>query len=172
MKKSKMCIFIISLLLLVAITGCSSSMGSSDGQQDDASTGAYVGVPEAVSDCYVGYLELAKTDRSSAVKKYCHFEDSESMELTASAPNLLDYEIISWQELADSLWEVRVKLVSELFPSGTYGAHYVGAINGSYYVMINTEHIPDELKNGVEITPVEPYGDEIVGPADITGPIS
>lgn len=157
------CVF-LALLAALMFTACS--------PVDETGETLPGGIPLEVSEYYIEFLELVKIDRRSAVYQYCHFEDADRKEATANAPNLDEYEIIAWEKLSDKLWEVEVKLTDEIFRSGAYGVNYVAKIDGRYYVITGITQIPAELKEGVEIEPYEPYGEEIIDPEDIVGEIT
>lgn len=129
-------------------------------------------VPAKVQTFYAEYLETLTKDSYTAVHEYCHFESSDNREMAASAPPIVSYEIISWKKLSDKLWEVKIWGVEEALPNGIYCMNYVGIIDGRYYVMGNTDEIPPELKQGVEIIPYEPSGPDVVYPDEIIGPIN
>ncbi len=129
-------------------------------------------VPLSVKEFYIEFLEVAKTDRYTATMEYCHFEDRNKRDLTAAAPNLMEYEIIDWECLSNNLWAVEVKQTDVIYPHGCYGMNYIGKIDGKYYVMIGIGQIPSSLSVGVNIEPYEPWGEDIVDPNDIIGPIT
>ena len=56
-------------------------------------------------------------------------------------------------------------------PNGVTCKNYIGIIDGKYYVMPNIIHVPAGLKEGIEIEPYEPHGEDLVDPDDVIGPI-
>lgn len=151
----------ICILTVFTFSGCTGNTSPSDIQALEGE------IPVEIKDFYIDFLEKAKTDRYTAVYSYCHFESSERMEMTASAPNLTKYEIVGWKKLSDELWEVEVVLTDEIFPSGCHGVNYVGIIDRNYHVMTGINQIPPTLKEGVQIEPLSPSGNEIVNQDEI-----
>lgn len=154
---------LLCIVMVFILTSCA---------QDKMQVGTQEEIPKAVQDFYIEYMDMSTKDPFTATHEYCHFESTEMLELSASCPPLVSYEIISWEKLSDELWAVKICAVEEHIPNGIYCVNYVGIIDDRYYVMGNEDEIPSALKEGINITPYEPSGPDIISPDDIIGPIN
>lgn len=117
---------------------------------------------------YVSYMETWKVDHEKALREFSHYNSQEALEVGLDHPEeLVSYEVLRIEQLSDQLWVVEVFGITSTVKNGMYAANYVGLINGEYRVMISEEHIPQSLKEGVEIEPYIPHGPDIVHPDDV-----
>lgn len=151
--KSKLSLFTIIALIICILTACKSTPLASQNQ-----------VPSEIENLYTAYLDAAKTDRSAADQKYCHYEIEKYIALDMQdKANIIDYTIQNWKQLNENLWVVQSFIKTPYEPEGYEIAQYVGNIDGTYYVMKREFHIPSSLKQGLDLTEYIPTGDDILG---------
>jgi hypothetical protein len=144
------------------------------GCEGDAASVSYEGDTVSALMFYANYLEEMQVDAAKAMEKYCHYEDQEerTFALQSMAKDVfLSGEIVRIEKLSDKLWIVELIMETQNFPSPTGGANYVGILQGAFCVMTSEQQIPQELKEGITVEIVEPYGPDIVHPDEIVGVI-
>lgn len=148
--KKMLAYMLVMLAVLVALSACEN--GS---------------VPSMVEQRYVAYLEATKTDYQTAVE-YTHFENIELKNVMADQIlYTTEYDVVEWKQLTDKLWVVKSIIANNLYPSGAEVNHFVGSIDGQYYVMLNVDEIPAELKAELSLEEYKPTGEEYVNPKDV-----
>lgn len=119
-------------------------------------------VPKQAEQVYTSYLETDKTDSYLAVKDYCHYEMKNREEMAAkSTDHIVDYRILEWCKLSDELWAVTAEISTTYQPQMRTVTNFVGIIDGEYRVMTGYRQIPQELKEGIDMSAYIPE-DEIL----------
>lgn len=163
--RNKLCLIVAFILIITALCACASN---GKNETDDSGAASDTGViPKTVQEFYVEFMETAKTD-GSAFARYCHYESEEAQRQAEKGADLIkSYEIYRWGRYSDQLWCVEWFASTAMVPLGQGGVHYIGLINGEYKVILNIDHIPEELKAGCDIEEIEPFGPGIVDEDDI-----
>lgn len=116
-------------------------------------------------DVYREYMEAAKSGYAEAQPEFCHFENSEYLQVVMEQTDyVIDYEIISVEPLSEKLWAVNAKTVTLYHKDTWYSfTNFVGLIDGKYKVMVHEAEIPAELKTGIDLQRFSTYSTEPVG---------
>lgn len=140
----KLAVVFLALLILATAAGCTGSEA-----------------PEAVQEYYTQFLDTVKAEPwSVATGQYCHFEEEWVRDMCAEVEErVVGYEIIEWEQLSDCLWAVQGDFETESDVVGGTCYHFVGQIDGRYYVMINARQIPEEMKEGLDMERFAPTGE-------------
>lgn len=135
------CLFLVFVMLGCFLAGC-----NSEEELDARGT-------------YEAFFEISKRDTSAAFEKYGYFLDDASRTKALESYNYTaDYEILEWRQLSDQLWVVIVELRTYSNNFNLYGAlNFVALIDGEYKVINNIRGIPENLKEGVDLTKYEDY---------------
>ena len=142
----------ICLLVMVFLGGCTPNNTTDTFSQDE------------VLAFYEDFLDTAKDSWTNAVILYTHYEIQENLESSLESDfKVLEYKIVSVNQLSERLWEIVSYIESTQIPLGAYGAHYVGVVDGKLSVMLGINNIPEEVKEGVEIIPYVPHGPGMLG---------
>lgn len=138
--KTKLIAF--ALILALVLTGCNHST-----------------VPEEVKAFYIACLEMCKTDWETVANEYCYYKDERVKQQTLAIKDyLVNYRIADWDKLSDNLYVVQSYITTESFSETTY-YHFVAWFDDRYYVIMNPNHIPDYLKEGLDLDQYAPSGE-------------
>ena len=154
MKRKAPLLLTIWLLFCLGLTGCARAEKP----------------PKEVQEVYTQYLEGMKED-SAIGASYCNFDMDPSLRESYEhlGYRVDSYRIKNWTKLSDQLWAVDVCMVDVMNPSGADGTQFVGQLDGIYWVFINAYLLPDELAEGIDLTPY--YPEDAILPEDIIGVI-
>lgn len=110
-------------------------------------------VPEQINALYTKFIHAGLEGDNYTFVNLQHFEIPEMKELTeVYFIPVQNWEIIKWEKLSSELWVVESNIqTSDDWDSGTY-YHFVGLIDGQYYIMVSTVHIPSELKDNLDVS--------------------
>lgn len=140
-------VFLLILSVVFCLVGCSAS--------------------KTHESIYEEYMQAMLNDTHSAQKEYVFFRNTELESLAfESEYTLYDYQILSWEQLSDSLWVVTVMMHSSFDPEPRECINFVGIIDGEYWVIPGILGLPDELKKGVDFSKFKKY-ESGINPEDI-----
>lgn len=110
--------------------------------------------PANAEQFYIEYLNTAMRNRSESIEKYLYFNDPRSRELAqiSSSNRLLEYEILSVEQLSNELWAFTCDIKTDAKPEGKTVYNFVGVIDGSFRVMTGIRQIPDYLKKTLDLS--------------------
>lgn len=105
---------------------------------------------------YLEFMENSLTDLSGAIEEYCHYEDADRRELAVRQNyQIINYEILGYEKLSEQLWIITNFAADEANPDGEVLEHFVGLIDGEYYVMISLRQVPPILQEGLDLSEYE-----------------
>lgn len=142
MKKTNRSISLLLILLLLTQCLCACSTPA----EAPAETPEYL---LTFTKC----MRVAQIDWRCAMAYYCHWENEESkgaMLENAEKDIIVDYDILAHRQLNDNLWIIYCSL-STPYQTNVKLYKYVGLIDGRYYVMWNSDEIPDDMKEGLDL---------------------
>ena len=133
--KKTICTMLLLVFILTLMTGCS-----------------FGGIPREVEQHYIGFLDAMKTDFAAAAK-YCYHETPEQTEMMINSGDdyIVQYEILEWKQLNDSLWVVKSSYLQGAAKESELIYQFVGYIDGKLYVMQNPRLVPEELKGDLDL---------------------
>lgn len=138
MKKRSFAIIALCVFCLAIFVGC--------GQQTPSN---------AALEFFISYLEVYKYDCAAALEMR-HWEDAVAKELSQNTiDHITRYEILKTDQLSENLWAITYNVSSEKAPDTRTISNFVGLIDGTYYVMANPRQVPQDLKEGIDLSPYE-----------------
>lgn len=121
----------VLLVIVLLCAGCS-------GMEDHPATQFYTSVLDAME---ISFQEAVP---------YIHYEREKSLEMAMKDTTILaEYKIQDMREINPNLWVFTTQLRSAGQKEFKTYYHFVGMLDGTYYLMVNTDHIPEELRDGL-----------------------
>lgn len=107
---------------------------------------------QSAKKVYIDYLEATKVS-GEAMLPYLHFEHEFLQGYTAQVGEgqLTDtYRILEQKKINNDLYAFTAEMTDNNGNEGVYH-QFVGKIAGQFYVMVNTDEIPAELQEGLNV---------------------
>lgn len=149
-KKGVRLLFIMlsSLMLAVVMVACAKQEPTGEETAD---------IPQEVQNAAENYLEAFKKGGAAESTKYAYYPTEELREQHAaqSGQTLENYKIEKIEKLTDTLYAVTWTAETNIYDSAQTIFGFVGNVDGKWLYIGNTDYVPQDMKEGLDLSHYE-----------------
>ncbi len=149
-KKGVRLLFVVlsSLMLAVVMVACAKQEPTGEETAD---------IPQEVQNAAENYLEAFKEGGAAESTKYAYYPTEELCELHAaqSGQTLESYKIEQIEKLTDALYAVTWTAETNIYDSAQTIFGFVGNVDGKWLYIGSTDYVPQDMKEGLDLSHYE-----------------